>query len=96
MEDLIEVFKETTNILTNQGLIEKISQYKSSAKKVVTQCVLNEIAIPALGESIQFFNSITTKYASANIIQAQRDYFGSHTYQRLDDDSGINYHTNWN
>ncbi len=63
---------------------------------MVSQCILNDITIPALGEAIQFFNGITTKYASANIIQAQRDYFGAHTYQRLDDDSGKSYHTNWN
>lgn len=96
MEDLVEIFKETTNILTNSELIEHINQYKPSAKKVVSQCVLNDITTPALGEAIQFLNGITTTYASANIIQAQRDYFGAHTYQRLDDDSGKSYHTNWN
>ena len=96
MEDLIDVFKDTTNILTNSKLIDLENQYRPSIKKVVSQCVLNDITTPALGEAIQFLNGITTPYASANIIQAQRDYFGAHTYQRLDDDSGKNHHTNWN
>lgn len=96
MEDLIDVFKDTTNILTNSKLIDLVNQYRPSIKKVVSQCVLNDITTPALGEAIQFLNGITTPYASANIIQAQRDYFGAHTYQRLDDDSGKNHHTNWN
>jgi 6-phosphogluconate dehydrogenase len=96
MEDLVEVFKNTTNILTNPKLIAIIKQYKPSSKKVVSECVLNEITTPALGEAIQFLNGITTAYASANIIQAQRDYFGAHTYQRLDDHSGKSHHTNWN
>nr|WP_321231247.1 NADP-dependent phosphogluconate dehydrogenase [uncultured Psychroserpens sp.] len=96
MEDLVEVFKNTTNILTNPQLIDLVNQYKPSAKKVVSQCVLNDITTPALGEAVQFFNGITTKYTSANIIQAQRDYFGAHTYQRLDDASGKSHHTNWN
>jgi 6-phosphogluconate dehydrogenase len=95
MEELVEVFKTTSNILTDSHLITLINHYKPSSKKVVSQCILNEITIPALGEAVQFFNGITTKYASANIIQAQRDYFGAHTYQRLDDASGKSYHTNW-
>ena len=95
MEDLVDVFKDTTNILTNSQIVDTVNQYKPSAKKVVLQCVLNDITTPALGEAIQFFNGITTKYVSANVIQAQRDYFGAHTYQRLDDDSEKNYHTDW-
>ena len=95
MEELVEVFKTTSNILTDSHLITLINHYKPSSKKVVSQCILNEITIPALGEAVQFFNGITTKYASANIIQAQRDYFGAHTYQRLDDAFGKSYHTNW-
>ena len=96
MEDLVDVFKETTNILTDVELIEKVNQFKPSAKKVISQCVLNDLTTPALSEAIQFLNGITTEYASANVIQAQRDYFGSHTYQRLDDPSGKSHHTNWN
>ena len=96
MEDLVAVFKHTTNILTNPELINTVNNYKSSAKKVVSQCIFNDVTTPALAEAIQFLNGITTKYASANIIQAQRDYFGAHTYQRLEDDSGKSYHSNWN
>lgn len=95
MQDLVEVFKTTTNILMNPEMIQRINQYKPSAKKVVSQCIYNDITTPALNEAIQFLNGITTEYASANIIQAQRDYFGAHTYQRIDDASGNSYHTNW-
>ncbi|SHM89815.1 NADP-dependent phosphogluconate dehydrogenase [Polaribacter sp. KT 15] len=96
MEELVTVFKETTNILTNEELINSLKQFKPSAKKVVSECLLNDLTTPALSEAIQFFNGITTAYASANVIQAQRDYFGAHTYLRLDDDSGTSHHTNWN
>jgi len=57
--------------------------------------VLNDLTVPALSEAIQFFNGITTVYASANIIQAQRDYFGAHTYQRIDYNSEKFHHTDW-
>lgn len=95
MQDLVEIFKTTTNMLTNPEMIQRINQYKPSAKKVVSECLLNDLTTPALSEAIQFLNGITTEYASANIIQAQRDYFGAHTYQRIDDASGKSYHTNW-
>jgi len=96
MQDLVVVFKTTSNILTDKDIINLVNQFKLSAKKVVSQCILNDLTTPALAEAIQFFNGITISYASANIIQAQRDYFGAHTYKRLDDDSGKSYHTNWN
>ena len=96
METLVEVFKETTNILTNSEVITSIKKHKASAKKVVSQCVLNDVTASCLCESIQFLNGITTVNSSANIIQAQRDYFGAHTYKRIDDDGVKSYHTNWN
>ncbi|WP_271855098.1 NADP-dependent phosphogluconate dehydrogenase [Patiriisocius marinus] len=95
MQELVSVFKETPNILNDATFIATLSQYKPSIKKVVSQCVLNDIAVPCLGESIQFFNGITTKNSSANILQAQRDYFGAHTYKRNDDNGIMNHHTNW-
>ena len=96
MQELVEVFKNTSNILTDPKLIERVNQYKPSVKKVVSQCVLHDLTTPAFSEAIQFLNGITTEYASANVIQAQRDYFGMHRYQRHDDDSGKHHHTNWN
>lgn len=95
MQDLVETLKHNSNLLTNTELIDSVNQYKSAAKKVVQQSLLNDIATPALSEAIQFLNGITTTYSSANIIQAQRDFFGAHTYRRRDDDSGKSYHTIW-
>ena len=95
MQDLVETLKHNSNLLTNTKLIDSVNQYKSAAKKVVQQSLLNDIATPALSEAIQFLNGITRTYSSANIIQAQRDFFGAHTYRRRDDDSGKSYHTIW-
>ena len=54
-----------------------------------------ELPITCLSEAVNFFNSYTISDSSANLIQAQRDYFGAHTYQRIDDSSGKFHHTNW-
>lgn len=95
MLELVEVFKTTNNILTNETIIEKLKALKPSVKKVVSEAILNDLPIPCFGESINFFNAYITGNSSANLIQAQRDYFGAHTYQRKDDDSNKYYHTDW-
>ena len=95
MQELVSIFKKTSNILNDATFIATLNQYKPSVKNVVSQCILNDITTPCLAESIQFFNGMTSANSSANVIQAQRDYFGAHTYKRNDDDGVINYHTNW-
>ncbi|MBK5209284.1 MAG: NADP-dependent phosphogluconate dehydrogenase [Flavobacteriaceae bacterium] len=95
MQELVETLKGNENLLMNEKFIQQIKELKPSITKVVSQCVLNELAIPCLSEAINFLNSHTTANSTANLIQAQRDYFGAHTYQRIDDDSENFYHTNW-
>ena len=95
MVDLVNIFKITDNILQNDEIIQELKSLKPFAKKVVSEGILNELAIPTLSESINFLNSFSKANSSAHIIQAQRDYFGAHTYQRKDDNSGKFYHTNW-
>ncbi|GIZ10439.1 decarboxylating NADP(+)-dependent phosphogluconate dehydrogenase [Flavobacterium sp. UMI-01] len=95
MAELIDVLKKDDNILKHQTIINQLKLLKPSINKVVAQCVLSELAVPCLSDAVHFFNSYTTANSSANIIQAQRDYFGAHTYQRNDDASGKFHHTNW-
>ena len=95
MVELVDIFKASDNLLMNDSIIQKLKTFKSSAKKVVIQGVLNELAIPNLSEAVSFINSFTVANSSASLLQAQRDYFGAHTYQRTDDNSGKFYHTDW-
>lgn len=95
MQELVSIHEETNNMLTDKNLIAQIIKLKPAAKKVVSQCIMADLAIPCMSESVNFLNSITVADSSANVIQAQRDYFGAHTYQRKDDASGKFYHTQW-
>lgn len=95
MEELVAVFKETDNLLINEKIVQQLKALKPATNKLVSQCVLNEIAIPCFSEAVIFFNGYTTANSPANLIQAQRDYFGAHTYQRIDDESREFHHTNW-
>ncbi|REE80793.1 6-phosphogluconate dehydrogenase [Lutibacter oceani] len=96
MQDLVEVLKETNNILVAKKIEPQLKKFKPSINKVVSECVLNELAISCFSESVNSFNAYTTANSPANLIQAQRDYFGAHTYQRVDDETGVFYHTKWN
>lgn len=93
--DLIPVLKEDDNILTHKTIINQLKSLKPSINKVVSKCILNELVVPCLSESVSFLNAYTSANSAANLIQAQRDYFGAHTYQRTDDASGKFHHTNW-
>ena len=95
MSDLVDTFKTTNNILTDKDIISTINTLKPSVKKVVAACILNEIPIPNFSESINFLNGFAVANSSANLIQAQRDYFGAHTYQRIDNNTNKFYHTDW-
>lgn len=95
MIELVEVLKENQNILDDTAVIDQLQQLKPSTKKVIAAAVLSELPIPCLSESIQFLTNFAVENSAANIIQAQRDYFGAHTYQRNDDESGKAHHTHW-
>jgi 6-phosphogluconate dehydrogenase len=95
MAELVNIFKTTNNLLTHNEIIQQVNALKPSVKKVVSEGILNELSIPSLSESISFLNNFSVANSSANLIQAQRDYFGAHTYQRIDDASKKFHHTNW-
>ena len=95
MKELVQLFKKSDDMFDDKGFVQLIRQIRPAANKVVSQSILNELAIPCLSESVNFFNAYTTENASASLIQAQRDYFGAHTYQRNDDNSNRFYHTDW-
>ena len=59
-------------------------------------CLLSGIPIPCMAAALTYFDGLRTERSSANLIQAQRDYFGAHTYERTDMERGQFFHTDWN
>ena len=53
------------------------------------------VPVPAMSAALSYFDGYTTDRLPANLLQAQRDYFGAHTYERLDAPRGQFFHTNW-
>jgi len=95
MESLVPILKINSNILESKEIISKIQKLKPSLSKTVSQSICSEIPIPCFSEAINFFNGITEQQLPANLIQAQRDCFGAHTYRRNDKNDGKSYHTKW-
>ena len=82
-----------SNILLNDYFKGIVSDYQTSARQVAIAALEAGIPVPTLTASIAYFDSLRTEVLPANIIQAQRDYFGAHTYQRSDKEG--TYHFLW-
>ena len=81
------------NLLLDEYFKGIVNEYQSALRDVVKLAVDFGIAIPAFQSAISYFDSYRTEKLSANLIQAQRDYFGAHTFERVDRDG--TFHANW-
>jgi len=87
--------KELENLLLDPFFKEKIDKAQASWRKVVATATENGIPIPALASALSYYDGYRTERLPANLLQAQRDYFGAHTYERVDKPRGEFFHTNW-
>lgn len=83
------------NLLLDSYFQETITAVLPSMRRVISKAVLNGIPVPALSSALSYFDAYTTDRLPANLLQAQRDYFGAHTYERIDKKRGEFFHTNW-
>ncbi len=84
-----------SNLLLDPFFKEKIESSQEAWRKVVAASVLNGIWIPAMTTALNYFDGYRTEKLPANLLQAQRDFFGAHTYERVDKPRGEFFHTNW-
>jgi 6-phosphogluconate dehydrogenase len=84
-----------TNLLLDDYFKDTMNKVIPSLRKVVSKAVLQGIPVPTLSAALAYFDGYTTDRLPANLLQAQRDYFGAHTYERRDKKRGEFFHTNW-
>ena len=84
-----------TNLLLDPFFKEKIESSQESWRRVVAAAVTNGIWVPAFSTALNYFDGFRNGRLPANLLQAQRDYFGAHTYERVDKPRGQFFHTNW-
>src|SRR5690625_4098753 len=82
-----------TNWLLDPYFTEIAEGYQDALREVVSVAVKQGIAVPAFFSAIAYFDSYRSADLPANLLQAQRDYFGAHTYERKDKEGSS--HTNW-
>ncbi len=86
---------DLTNLLLDPFFKEKMNSAQDSWRKVIATAVTNGIPVPAMCTALNYFDGYRCERLPANLLQAQRDYFGAHTYERVDKPRGEFFHTNW-
>jgi 6-phosphogluconate dehydrogenase len=84
-----------TNLLLDPFFRDKVEKAQQGWRNVVATAVSNGIPVPAISSALGYFDGYRCEKLPANLLQAQRDYFGAHTYERTDRKRGEFFHTNW-
>jgi 6-phosphogluconate dehydrogenase len=83
------------NLLLDNYFMDKINVCQNDWREVIALAIKIGVPVPAFSSAIAYYDSYRSETVPANLIQAQRDYFGAHTYERIDKPRGEFYHTNW-
>jgi len=93
IKDAYDQEPDLENLLLDAYFKEIVVSYQSSLREVVSIAVKQGIPVPSFSSAIAYYDSYRAENLPANLIQAQRDYFGAHTYERKDKEGS--FHTNW-
>lgn len=86
---------ELENLLFDPYFGQAVTDSLPAWRATVSTAVLSGVALPAMTSALAYYDGLRTQNSGANMIQAQRDYFGAHTYERVDQPRGQFFHTNW-
>ncbi len=86
---------DLSNLLLDPFFREKMESSQQAWRRVISTAVLNGIWAPAMSTALNYFDGYRNSRLPANLLQAQRDYFGAHQYERVDNPRGKFFHTNW-
>ena len=84
-----------TNLLLDPYFKAVMDKAQAGWRRVCATAALNGIPVPAMAAALSYYDGYRSSRLPANLLQAQRDYFGAHTYERVDCERGKFFHTNW-
>ncbi len=87
--------EQLANLLLDPYFKSEIERCQKNWRKVVAAAAVSGVAIPTFMSSLAYYDSYRSERLPANLLQAQRDYFGAHTYERVDEPRGQFYHIDW-
>jgi 6-phosphogluconate dehydrogenase len=83
------------NLLLDNFFADALNKYGASWRKGIIHGIQSGVPLPAFSTALAFYDGYRTERLPANLLQAQRDFFGAHTYERVDKPRGEFFHTNW-
>ena len=83
------------NLLVDEYFNRMMNSCQPSWRRTLNRAISAGIPMPAMSSALSFFDGYRSERLPANLLQAQRDYFGAHTYERVDEKEGQFFHTNW-
>jgi len=83
------------NLMLDSFFKQIIESSQQPWRRVIASAVTLGIPVPAMSTALAFYDGYRSEWLPANLLQAQRDYFGAHTYERIDRPRGESFHTNW-
>ena len=86
---------DLVNLLMNKFFRSAVTKRQTAWRRVIIQATKLGIPVPCLGSALTYFDGYRAERLPANLLQAQRDFFGAHTYERMDKPRGEFFHTNW-
>ncbi|MDR0534030.1 MAG: NADP-dependent phosphogluconate dehydrogenase [Verrucomicrobiales bacterium] len=95
IKDAFDKNAKLPNLLLDPYFKDIIEKTQHNWRRIVSQAALTGIPVPAYSASLAYFDSYRSERLPANLLQAQRDYFGSHTYERVDQPRGKFFHLDW-
>jgi 6-phosphogluconate dehydrogenase len=95
IKDAFDNNPDITNLMLDPFFSDKVEKAQGGWRRVVAAAVTNGIPVPAISSALGYFDGYRCEKLPANLLQAQRDYFGAHTYERTDKPRGEFFHTNW-
>jgi 6-phosphogluconate dehydrogenase len=95
IKEAFDTNPELNNLLLDPFFADAMRDCQDAWREVVSSSVKVGIPVPALSSALAFYDGYRSARLPANLLQAQRDYFGAHTYERTDRARGEFFHTNW-
>jgi len=95
IKDAFDLNPGLDNLLLDPFFKEATAKAQNSWRKVCAAAMTYGVAIPAFASALTYYDGYRTARLPANLLQAQRDFFGAHTYERIDKPRGEMFHTNW-
>ena len=95
MQEISQRFKVLNSLLMDDSIMQNLNNWEDALSEALQTFIDYRVAAHAFSSAWNYWIGLTTGNGPTNLIQAQRDYFGAHTYQRVDDPNGAAHHTNW-